>query len=122
MPLSPLDYLPAGGVDSSSNAINPPDNRYLFMRNWVPKRDGSMVLRDGYTKVPVAAVLPSVPIHSIVPYTTSNGTKYILFWQDRTPFSLNLATFIVSNPTVRGSGIVSNEPWSYALTQLGRLM
>lgn len=117
-----LDYFPAGGVDSASNPINEPDSRYLYCRNLVPQRNGSEQLRDGYTKVPVAAILPSIAINSIVSYTKSDGTKYVLFWQDRTPFALNLSNFLITNPTVRGSGIVSNEPWSYALTQLGRLM
>lgn len=51
-PIRPVDDpVPGGGVDSRSNPVNMPQNRYLLLRNWVPRQDGTLQLRDGYTLI-----------------------------------------------------------------------
>jgi hypothetical protein len=57
-PIRVLDSDIAGGVDSRSNPINMPKDRFLLLCNWVPKADGHLQLRDGYIAVTATPVNP----------------------------------------------------------------
>lgn len=105
--LRPLEQIDAGGVDSRSNPINMPRNRCLRCLNWVPKQAGYWELRYGYSSVTMSSVTASA-IHSIFPYRTWNGTKYVLFMQGTTLSVLNTATNTVTTPPVRGAAVSSS--------------
>jgi len=104
--LKPFEQIDAGGVDSRSNPVNMPRNRALRCLNWAPKQAGFWELRWGYTTVSMSTVT-AVPIHSLFPYRTWDGHKYVLFMQGTTLNLLNTATGIVTTPTVRGTAIAS---------------
>src|SRR5215467_1129551 len=55
--LKAIEQAAFGGVDSRSNPITMPQNRFLVLRNWLPRVDGHLELRDGYT---LQAVSPSL--------------------------------------------------------------
>ena len=117
MPLKPLDTYPAGGVDSRSNPVNMPPGRYLYVRDLWPQQDGSFRLRDGYSQY-VAGLQANVPIYSITP-VTGPGPNYkplIVFWQNKTPYTLDPATLTITAPTVKGTAIASGARWSYFYT------
>lgn len=61
-------------------------------------------------------------IHSICPYQSPDGTKYLVYWKDRTPMVLDLSNNSVTSPPVRGRSISSSSRWSYALSQTGYLI
>lgn len=105
--LRPFEQIDAGGVDSRSNPINMPRNRALRCLNWVPKQAGFWELRWGYSTVTMSTVTASA-IHSMFPYRTWNGTKYVLFMSnDKSLKVLNAGTGAVTSPTVRGTAIAS---------------
>ena len=123
MALKPVDQFPAGGVDSYSNPLQMSTNRYLRVRNLVPRPNGEVTLRDGYSRVTMQAVDPSQPIHSISPFfDQTTGDHVVIFWQGKTPKLLNLTDWSISTLSVRGTSIQSSEPYSYVLTGLGHLM
>src|SRR5260370_203487 len=105
-PLRPFEQIDAGGVDSRSNPINMPRTRSLRCLNWAPKQAGFWELRWGYSTVTMSAVTATT-IHSIFPYRTWNGTKYVLFMQGTTLNVLNTATGVVTTPAVRGAAVAS---------------
>src|SRR6266566_1859064 len=108
MGLRPLDAYPAGGVDSRSNPINMPRDRYLLVRNFWPQQDGGFRLRDGY-RILVPGAQAGVPIHSIIG-VTGPGPLYkplVVFWQGTTPYIFDPATITVTTPTVRGTPVQS---------------
>src|ERR1700676_564490 len=105
--LLPFEQVDAGGVDSRSNPINMPRNRALRCFNWVPKQAGYWELRWGYSTVSMSTVSVAA-IHSIFPYRTLDGHKYVLFAQGTTLRTLDTATGIVTTPTVRGAAIASS--------------
>jgi hypothetical protein len=104
--LLPFEQIDAGGVDSRSNPINMPRNRALRCLNWVPKQAGYWELRWGYSTVSMSTVSASA-IHSMFPYRTWDGHKYVLFAQGTTLRTLDTATGTVTTPTVRGAAIAS---------------
>lgn len=107
MKLLPFEEIDAGGVDSRSNPVNMPRNRALRCLNWVPKEAGFWELRWGYTAVSMSTVSASF-IHSMFPYRTWDGHKYVLFMQGATLNVLDTATGIVTTPPVRGSAVSSS--------------
>ena len=117
MGLKPLDGFPAGGVDSRSNPIVMPVDRYLQVHDLWPREDGSFQLRDGYT-LQVNGLQPSVPIHSIVS-VIGPGPGYkplLVFWQNTTPYVFDWATNALSSPVVRGTPVASGSRFSYFYT------
>lgn len=106
-PLQPFEQIDAGGVDSRSNPINMPRNRALRCLNWVPKQAGFWEQRWGYTTVSMSTVSASA-IHSIFPYRTWDGTKYVLFMQGTSLKVLNTSNGTVTTPTVRGAAVASS--------------
>lgn len=105
--LKAFEQIDAGGVDSRSNPINMPRNRALRCLNWVPRQAGFWELRWGYSTVTMSTVTASA-IHSIFPYRTWNGGKFVLFMQGTTLKQLDTATNAVTTPTVRGTAIASS--------------
>jgi endo-1,3-1,4-beta-glycanase ExoK len=70
-PLKVLDKPSFGGVDSRSNPVNMSGNRFLRLRNYIPRPDGHLELRDGYTKINASGTSAlDGPIHSPYPYHT----------------------------------------------------
>lgn len=106
-PLLPFEQIDAGGVDSRSNPINMPRNRALRCLNWVPKQAGFWELRYGYSTVSMSTVSASA-IHSLFPYRTWDGTKYVLFMQGTTLNVLNTSNGNVTTPTVKGAAVASS--------------
>src|SRR6185437_15893575 len=104
--LQPFEQIDAGGVDSRSNPINMPRNRALRCLNWVPKQAGFWELRWGYSTVTMSTV-SAVAVHSIIPYRTLDGHKYVLFVQGTTLKTLDTATGTVTTPPIRGTAIFS---------------
>lgn len=105
--LSPFEQIAAGGVDSRSNPINMPRNRALRCLNWVPKQADYWELRWGYTTVSMSSVTATA-IHSMFPYRTWDGHKYVLFMQGTTLNVLDTATGNVTTPAVRGAAVASS--------------
>jgi hypothetical protein len=105
--LKAFEQIDAGGVDSRSNPINLPRNRALRCQNWVPKQAGFWELRYGYSSVTMSSVTASA-IHSMFPYRTWDGHKYVLFMQGTTLKTLDTATGTVTTPTVLGTAIASS--------------
>lgn len=105
--LRPFEEIDAGGVDSRSNPINLPRNRALRCLNWVPKQAGFWELRWGYSTVTMSTVSASA-IHSIFPYRTNIGGKFVLFMQGTTLKTLDTSTGTVTTPTVRGAAVSSS--------------
>ena len=105
--LRPFEQIDAGGVDSRSNPINMPRNRALRCLNWVPKQAGFWELRWGYSTVTMSQTAPGT-IHSMFPYRTWDGTKYVLFMSGTTLQVLNTGTGVVTTPTVRGTAVASS--------------
>jgi hypothetical protein len=105
--LRPFEQIDAGGVDSRSNPINMPRNRALRCLNWAPKQAGYWELRYGYSTVSMSTVSASA-IHSIFPYRTWDGTKYVLFMQGTALKVLNTSSGIVTTPTVKGTAVASS--------------
>lgn len=117
MGLKPLDGFPAGGVDSRSNPIVMPVDRYLQVHDFWPREDGSFQLRDGYT-LQVNGLQPSVPLHSIIS-VIGPGPGYkplLVFWQSTTPYVFDWSTNALSSPVVRGTPIASGSRFSYFYT------
>jgi hypothetical protein len=105
--LRPLEQIDAGGVDSRSNPINMPRNRALRCINWAPKQAGFWELRYGYSTVSMS-IATSAAIHSLFPYRTWDGTKYVLFMQGTLLNVLNTGTGVVTTPTVLGDPVASS--------------
>ncbi len=85
-----------------------PRNRALRCLNWVPRQAGYWELRWGYSTVAMSTVSTASPVHSIFPYRTNDGNKYVLFVQGVTLKTLNTATGVVTTPVVLGGGMVSS--------------
>ncbi|MBV9179879.1 MAG: hypothetical protein JO356_01090 [Acidobacteria bacterium] len=75
--------------------------------NWVPKQAGFWELRWGYSTVTMNSTASSA-IHSMFPYRTWDGTKYVLFMSGTTLQVLNTGTGVVTTPTVRGAAVGSS--------------
>lgn len=104
--LRPFEQIDSGGVDSRSNPINMPRNRALRCQSWVPKQSGYWELRWGYSTVSMSTISASA-IHSLFPYRTWNGNKYVLFMQGTTFKNLDTSTGVVTTPQVKGTAIAS---------------
>lgn len=117
MGLQPLESYPAGGVDSRSNPLAMPKDRYLEVHDLWPQQDGSFRLRDGYSLL-ASGQQSGVPIHSITSVTgpAPNYTPLIVFWQGMLPYLLNQTTAVVSVVPVLGTPIQSASRFSYFYT------
>src|SRR5690349_20093255 len=110
--LKPFEQIDAGGVDSRSNPVNMPRNRALRCLNWVPRQAGFWEQRWGYSTVSMSTVTASA-IHSIFPYRTWDGHKFVLFMSnDKTLKVLDTATGTVTTPTVKGTAIAATAKGS----------
>lgn len=105
--LQPFEQIDAGGVDSRSNPINMPRNRALRCLNWAPKQAGYWELRWGYSTVSMSSVTASA-IHSIFPFRTWDGNKYVIYMQGTALNVLNTGTGVVTTPFVRGTAVASS--------------
>lgn len=112
MPLKPFEDFDLGAVDSRSNPLNMPKNRFLRCLNWVPKEAGYYEQRWGYSTVSVSTI-SATQIHTLIPYTLYNGTKYLIRFQGTTPYQIALATGTVTSPTVRGAAFSSSANGSF---------
>lgn len=112
MPLKKFESFEFGGVDSRSNPLNLPPNRFLRCLNWVPKEAGNLELRWGYSTVSVSTI-SATQIHTLIPYTLYNGTKYLIRFQGTTPYQVAIATGTVTSPTVRGAAFSSSARGSF---------
>ena len=107
-PLLPFENMSSGG-DSRSNPLNFPRNRALRCLNWVPKQAGFWEQRWGYSSVTMSLVSFSA-IHSMFPYRTWDGHKYVLFMSaDKTLKTLDTSTGTVTTPTVLGTAVASTS-------------
>lgn len=105
--LRPFENIDSGGVDSRSNPINMPRNRALRCLNWVPKQAGFWEIRWGYSTVTMSTVSASA-IHSIFPYRTWGGNKFVIFMQGTTFKNLDTSNGTVTTPAVRGASVLSS--------------
>jgi len=144
-PLKAIEQAQFGGVDSRSNPVVMPQERFLRLRNWRPRPDGHLELRDGYTLITPVDADASTPglggPHSITPYIVatpagpsgvgtpisgfSNGDICVFFWRGGDPFlrrvsdghTVNLA----SASLIKGNPIASANRYQYALGKDGFL-
>lgn len=112
MPLKPFEDFDLGAVDSRSNPLNMPKNRFLRCLNWVPKEAGFYEQRWGYSTVSVSTI-SATQIHTLIPYTLYDGTKYLIRFQGTTPYQVALASGTVTSPTVRGTAFGSSAAGSF---------
>lgn len=110
--MKPFEDFDLGGVDSRSNPLNMPKNRFLRCLNWVPKEAGYFEQRWGYSTIS-ASTISATQIHTLIPYTLYNGTKYLIRFQGTTPYQVALATGTVTSPTVRGAAFASSSGGSF---------
>lgn len=123
MPLKPVEQFPAGGIDSFSNPVRMSTNRYLRVRNLLPRPNGEVELRDGYSEVTMASVDTSLPVHSITPFfDLTTGEHSVIFWQGTTPKKLDLSSWEIAILPVFGQAIQSNAKFCYALSGTGHLL
>jgi hypothetical protein len=114
MPLTPLEQVEFGGVDTRSNPLNMPPNRWLRCLNWVPRIGGWLELRWGYATVLPTAFTNSVAIHTLIPYTLFTGTRYLIRWQGNVPYQITINTGAVVTPTYQtGANWVNSGQISY---------
>lgn len=106
MALRLFENLNFGGVDSRSNPVNEPRDRFLRCLNWVPKEAGFLELRWGYTTVTMSTV-SNATIQTLIPYTLWNGTNYVIF-QQATTWKRMDANGTVTTPTVDGAAFTSS--------------
>jgi hypothetical protein len=140
--LQAIEQSNFGGVNSRANPIVLPPSQFLLLRNWVPRTDGHLELREGYSIQPPGAGMSggTGPIHSMSPYTVAyhgtlvpgtgpgglpfaNGAQCIFFWRGIVPFVrlLDGGTCPTANPSIRGNPIASSARWQYALGKDGYL-
>lgn len=74
-PLKAIEQAQFGGVDSRSNPIVMPTNRWLICRNWIPRPDGHLELREGYM-VRVFNQTGGGRAYSLTPYTMAVPGTY----------------------------------------------
>jgi hypothetical protein len=114
-----------------------PLNRYLRLRNWRPRPDGHIELREGYTQADMSldAGAGSASIHSISTYMVAtpaaglpggtqifpNGIECIFFWRGIIPYLRRLDTGATSVVPISGAAIASDHRWQYALGKSGYL-
>lgn len=123
MSLKPIEQFPAGGVDSYSNPVRMSTNRYLRVRNLMPRPNGEFELRDGYSEVTMQTVDTSLPIHSITSFfDLTTGQYVVLFWQGTIPKKLDLSSWEIAVVAVLGQAIQAGDEFSYALSGTGHLL
>lgn len=105
-----MEQVEFGGVDSRSNPLNMPTNRALRNLNWTVKSGGWLELRPGYTTVSQSTITSSA-IHSLIPFTLFDQTKYVVRFQGMTPYLVAIATGTVTSPTFgTGASFSSSTP------------
>lgn len=93
-----LEQVEFGSVDSRSNPLNMPRNRALRNLNWTVKPGGWLELRQGYSIITQSSVVVST-IHTLIPYTQFDQTRYVIRFQGTTPYQVAIATGAVTGPT-----------------------
>lgn len=103
----PLEQVSFGGVDSRSNPLNMPTDRWLRCLNWVPKQAGFLELRWGYSTVSMNTLTASAG-SGLLPFRLWNGTKYVLLFQGTIWNLFAVATGTLTAPSVRGAPVASS--------------
>jgi hypothetical protein len=101
-----LPQFEFGGVDSRSNPLNLPRNRSLRCLNWDITEDGHLQLRYGYA-VTNQGTASAARIVNFCSYKKLDGTRLLVFFDGTTPKTMNLATGVVTTPTVKGTAFAS---------------
>ena len=111
MSVKPFEIVEFGGVDSRSNPVNMPRNRALRCLNWVPKQDGHLELRYGYSTESMSTI-SAVAIHSLFSYQSWDATKKYLLVAQGTALSVHdLSAQTDTAGTIRGAAIASSSRW-----------
>lgn len=77
-----VEFADFAGIDSRSSPLRLPPGRSLRNKNWVPKPNGILQLRHGYTKPTFQTSQPdSSPIHSAGYFELHDGTQFNIFSQ-----------------------------------------
>jgi hypothetical protein len=113
MPLKIVEFFQFGGVDSRSNALNMPQDRGLYARNFLLRPDKSLRLRDGYTDIGAGSGTGAA--HSEVGYKLLNGDRYVIYAQGAHLYRRDLQTGVVDEPTVKGKALTGTGVWSWYL-------
>lgn len=110
--LTPIESFQFRGVDSRSHPLNMPPGSALRCRNWVPKENGSMELRYGFSTVTMSTV-SATAFHSLLPYTQYDNsgieTPYLILGQGTNFTVLNINTGVVTSPTIKGAALSSSN-------------
>src|SRR3954463_15381952 len=86
-------------------------NRSLRCLNWVPKQDGHLELRYGYSTETMSTV-SAVAIHSLFPFQTWDATKKYLVVGQGSSLSVHSLTAHTDTPAViRGAALASSAKW-----------
>ena len=107
-----------GGVDSRSNPLNMPQNRALKCLNVTPMRAGFLQIRRGYS--PAAnqdTITPTPSMHSLVEFRVLGGDHYLVWFQGKTPYRMDMETGHVTQITVRGAAIQAVALWQCAFAK-----
>lgn len=72
-----IEQAEFGGVDSRSNPVNMPTKRWLRCRNWIPRPDGHLELREGYMVRVYAQAGSTDAAYSLTPYTVAVPNSYV---------------------------------------------
>jgi hypothetical protein len=138
-PLKAIEQAEFGGVDSRSNPINMPMKRFLMAKNWVPRPDGHLELREGYTQLTPDPYVTDGAVHSITSYFVATRAKNfdtslpdpvplfdrytpcVFFWRGTTPYLRRLSDGDTVIVPVDGDPIASSQRFQYALGKNGSL-
>jgi hypothetical protein len=112
MGLVTLDQFVFGGVDSRSNPLNLPRDRCLRCLNWIITEAGNLQLRYGYA-VTNQVTASSSRIVNFCSYKKLDGTRLLVFFDGTTPKTMNLATGVVTTPTVKGTAFASSAKGTF---------
>src|SRR6266576_519047 len=79
-----VEFADFAGVDSRSSPLRLPPGRALRTKIWVPKPNGVLQLRHGYTRPAISPANAARPIHSAAYYELHAGTQEIIYSQTAT--------------------------------------
>jgi hypothetical protein len=115
MPLPLVEQFSFRGVDSRSNPLNMPQGSALRCRNFVPKDDGELQLRWGFSTVTMSTVSAGA-FNALLPYTlydnSGTETPYVVMGQGLNLRVMNISSNAVTTPALRGTPLASTA--SYA--------
>lgn len=103
-----VEFADFAGVDSRSSPLRLPPGRALRNTNWVPKPNGILQLRNGYTRPTMTGAADLAPIHSAAYYELHDGRNQVLYSQ-----GTNLRLYSVASGTLSTiSALSSGQPWN----------